>query len=954
MLIGVEKMKRAAASLILAVAAIAAHGQGFTDNTLHVKQFPGATIGQMLTAAQNTCGSNTVIPCYLILDPSLAAYPAGTFPTLCSHCFLIDFRTGWPGGGGSVSGTPPNLAMFTAGNVLGSASFLTGSTISTPTSCADAALNLTIQSIALCGNYDEGGSDSAVSPPTWRAGFSLFYRSNQGGVYNYNGSTGTKSNRIGFNIEHTNRTMAQNWGINVGMNSMAGGESIGYGLLQNVLSGYVGPGQESHEGLRIQTSQSDLTPSDGAGGIWAATAGTVNSGTGVVTFGTPTSGSASLGEGRFIRDLATKVTGTWSAVSCSGSPVLCTITGTGFSALTGSASNPHTTWNASTPGNPIATNNAVFCVTGNDGFDKCFPVTSITSNTSLTLNLQAVGTQGNTGWQGDAPGSYALYRSAYPTAVDTVGNTFTAGDVSGIGAGHSLDQVLAYNGDQTAIAIYQARSIGRSYGGGINITDFGTVNAPYWQYGISITGAYQFGVAMNCQAGVRCPQSVARLTGWDPPTLTAFVDDNFTSTATDCIWADNFSDAVHRCAIGIDKNTANSDSFQYAAGGFSVDLHGNGNFAGAIASLNGGFGPYNNQAFDSELQHGGTYYTLAGQAWTSSSPNAATDPWGGTTGTVFVSPNTLSQSGGVYSGEIQNTNITTAIGQTYACSVWAYSSDPNVYFVVSMQGPTFSNLVQGGATVIAGLTTGLSTVPTKYTTFGTASSVGTLQFTFVTYTPSIHVDVSQVQCQPGAVTGIQVVTNTAAVSGNGLVVNGFPQNTIGTITGVTAGTGLSGGGSSGAVTVNLQGALPNGETATAQAAHSNDSKVATDSYVDQATVNTVVDTTTPVSVSASLGAEFHYNENATAATAVTYNLPTAASGKQFCFSNANNGSAADSGVLTIATSASGQVIIFSDGTLSATGGNVTSGGAAGDAACVAGVDGTHWMFYAQRGTWTKH
>lgn len=119
-------------------------------------------------------------------------------------------------------------------------------------------------------------------------------------------------------------------------------------------------------------------------------------------------------------------------------------------------------------------------------------------------------------------------------------------------------------------------------------------------------------------------------------------------------------------------------------------------------------------------------------------------------------------------------------------------------------------------------------------------------------------------------------------------------------------------------------------------------------------VNTVVDTSTPVTVSTTLAAEYHFNENATAATAVTYNLPTAAAGKQFCFSNANNGSAANTGVLTVATSATGQFIIFTDGTLSATGGNVTSGGAAADAACVAGVDTTHWMLYVQRGTWTKH
>ncbi len=99
---------------------------------------------------------------------------------------------------------------------------------------------------------------------------------------------------------------------------------------------------------------------------------------------------------------------------------------------------------------------------------------------------------------------------------------------------------------------------------------------------------------------------------------------------------------------------------------------------------------------------------------------------------------------------------------------------------------------------------------------------------------------------------------------------------------------------------------------------------------------------------------YTFNQNATAATAVAYTLPTAAAGKQFCIGNSYNGSAANTGVITLNTSASGQFIIFTDGTLSATGGNITSGGAAADAACVVGLDSTHWQLYVNRGTWTKH
>jgi hypothetical protein len=124
----------------------------------------------------------------------------------------------------------------------------------------------------------------------------------------------------------------------------------------------------------------------------------------------------------------------------------------------------------------------------------------------------------------------------------------------------------------------------------------------------------------------------------------------------------------------------------------------------------------------------------------------------------------------------------------------------------------------------------------------------------------------------------------------------------------------------------------------------------------------IVDGLAPVTVttgsSATLGGTYKsgytFNQNATAATAVTYTLPTAAAGRQYCVGNSYNGSAANTGVITLATSASGQFIIFTDGTLSATGGNVTSAGAAADFACVVGVDSTHWFFKPSSGTWTKH
>lgn len=100
------------------------------------------------------------------------------------------------------------------------------------------------------------------------------------------------------------------------------------------------------------------------------------------------------------------------------------------------------------------------------------------------------------------------------------------------------------------------------------------------------------------------------------------------------------------------------------------------------------------------------------------------------------------------------------------------------------------------------------------------------------------------------------------------------------------------------------------------------------------------------------------NEHATPGQAVTYTLPTASKGAQWCTSNGNPSASSpgtpNTGVLTVAASAAGQFITFTDGTNSATGGNVTSGGAAADSACFIGVDTTHWQLYVQRGVWTKH
>jgi len=91
----------------LVLAAVAAHAQ--TDSTIHVKAFPGNTIGQLVTEAMATCTPVVQVPCILLIDPSLATMTVGTMPTLCSHCYLSDFRAGVPGSYALPIATPSTL-----------------------------------------------------------------------------------------------------------------------------------------------------------------------------------------------------------------------------------------------------------------------------------------------------------------------------------------------------------------------------------------------------------------------------------------------------------------------------------------------------------------------------------------------------------------------------------------------------------------------------------------------------------------------------------------------------------------------------------------------------------------------------------------------------------------------------------------------------------------------------
>ena len=98
---GTSSMKKSSlkGAVILALLFFAVLAFGQTDSTLYVKNFKGQTVGQKLTAAMASCGPATTVPCILVIDPSLASAPAGTLPSMCNHCFLLDWRQGPPSSG---------------------------------------------------------------------------------------------------------------------------------------------------------------------------------------------------------------------------------------------------------------------------------------------------------------------------------------------------------------------------------------------------------------------------------------------------------------------------------------------------------------------------------------------------------------------------------------------------------------------------------------------------------------------------------------------------------------------------------------------------------------------------------------------------------------------------------------------------------------------------------------
>ena len=199
---------------------------------------------------------------------------------------------------------------------------------------------------------------------------------------------------------------------------------------------------------------------------------------------------------------------------------------------------------------------------------------------------------------------------------------------------------------------------------------------------------------------------------------------------------------------------------------------------------------------------------------------------------------------------------------------------------------------------------------------------------------------------------VSLISMTADITGVTPVANGGTNCSSASVTCFNNITGFTAAGTTGTTSTNLVFSTSPSLTTPALGAATATSLLASGIVDGQAPV----DLTT--GASASLGGTYKsgytFNQEATAGTEVTYTLPTAAKGLQYCIANdiVSGTGAADTGILRLNTSAAGQHIHYK-GTIGATGGYIRSGGAAGDAGCAVGISTTDWIFYGSQGTWTQ-
>lgn len=164
-------------------------------------------------------------------------------------------------------------------------------------------------------------------------------------------------------------------------------------------------------------------------------------------------------------------------------------------------------------------------------------------------------------------------------------------------------------------------------------------------------------------------------------------------------------------------------------------------------------------------------------------------------------------------------------------------------------------------------------------------------------------------------------------------------------------TALNGAGSGATATVALTGtnAIAGGTALVVTAAGSGYTSAPTSATAGNGTATcsgtAVIATAISVSVS---GAGFYLDNLAGALTYVLPTITNANVGSQFCFRQ----SPTRAGIITLQAPAS--TFIDQNGTNGSAAGTYVSGGAAGDAVCLAAISTTQYMAYPTRGTWTNN
>lgn len=705
---------------------------GHFNAVLNETLFTGATVTARVTAA---CTASAT-PLSPVIIPATETDTSLIVPS--THCQIIDYR----------GTTLPSSASATSG--------------------------------VLYGIANDTWETRQASTTTY-TGFNnrwFYYAGLRGGVYTF-GASLIKTDYFNVYASSAFDTLGQKTGIDSNNWSTANGETMGIQSYITEAGGYQAGGQEPTEGVREQLQQMNFNPITTGG----ATSGTITSIAGSNPATVVISGlGAYNGEHCCIRDLPTAVSGTYSAITTvPNTPVTgvttINITGSGFTQF---GIGPHSAYNstANSNGFVLISTNLCFTIAGaqNDGYDTTLPVNSITSDTILTLIPTEVGSQTASGWAANWPtsGSYTIHKCAFPSSFNKAAGTMTTADASGLTTGDAVDQTLAYNLMLLGVSLTLNHHIGRqNIGGGFAVSNVSTVNSPYFQAALSISGKFLCGMCIQYSNQPTGPV-LYHTFAYSRPSSGWFYDWTPTATGVGTYNFFQYRDSLNTFQNAIMYNTdttTTNPGLLFFNGLSGLDTAGNIVLGGVVKASNISSGPYSNQVHDSTLQSvcasGCTWTSGAGPTYTI---NAGPDVMGGNTA-LQISPG---------SGFIQQiTTVSMTAGNTYAMSFYAQTTTGTALM--------YAQLYQSGSNtachfnVPPGMPANVTvtTTLTKFTFYCTASAADTMRVTINTSATTVPVNVSMIQvagspwCTTNCTTtGPPIVTGSATVSGSGLIITG--------------------------------------------------------------------------------------------------------------------------------------------------------------------------------------